>query len=81
MGVAVFLHNHMLGVWFGVEWDDLSRGRHSGEHEGVQYFTCKYVRYSQTISSQKSILTFFFTFPIDKLKWKCMGHLTSTILY
>jgi len=28
-------------MWVGVEWDDLSRGRHSGEHEGVQYFTCR----------------------------------------
>ncbi|XP_064391442.1 tubulin-specific chaperone E-like [Halichondria panicea] len=26
------------GVWLGVEWDDPSRGKHSGEHEGVVYF-------------------------------------------
>lgn len=29
------------GEWLGVEWDDPSRGKHSGSHEGVQYFTCK----------------------------------------
>ncbi|CAI8010074.1 Tubulin-specific chaperone E [Geodia barretti] len=28
------------GVWVGVEWDDASRGKHSGDHEGTQYFTC-----------------------------------------
>ena len=30
-----------LGVWLGVEWDDVSRGKHSGDHEGVHYFTCR----------------------------------------
>ncbi|CEO60132.1 hypothetical protein PMG11_04772 [Penicillium brasilianum] len=29
------------GDWFGVEWDDPTRGKHSGEHKGVRYFTCK----------------------------------------
>ncbi|XP_077999672.1 tubulin-specific chaperone E-like [Glandiceps talaboti] len=26
------------GVWLGVEWDDPSRGKHDGKHEGVRYF-------------------------------------------
>ncbi|KAB8339247.1 hypothetical protein FH972_022181 [Carpinus fangiana] len=26
------------GSWLGVEWDDPSRGKHSGEHNGVTYF-------------------------------------------
>lgn len=26
--------------WLGVEWDDASRGKHSGEHKGLRYFTC-----------------------------------------
>ncbi|KAJ3283835.1 hypothetical protein HK104_010196 [Borealophlyctis nickersoniae] len=26
-------------LWFGVEWDDPKRGKHSGEKDGVQYFT------------------------------------------
>ncbi|XP_070180632.1 tubulin-specific chaperone E-like [Littorina saxatilis] len=26
------------GVWLGVEWDDPSRGKHDGSHEGVRYF-------------------------------------------
>lgn len=30
------------GIWLGVEWDDPSRGRHSGEHEGQWYFRCKW---------------------------------------
>ncbi|KAI3640966.1 hypothetical protein MIR68_001844 [Amoeboaphelidium protococcarum] len=28
-------------LWFGVEWDDLSRGKHNGNVDGVQYFQCK----------------------------------------
>ncbi|KAI3650983.1 hypothetical protein MP228_004464 [Amoeboaphelidium protococcarum] len=28
-------------LWFGVEWDDSSRGKHSGSLDGVQYFKCK----------------------------------------
>jgi dynactin complex subunit len=26
--------------WLGVEWDDPTRGKHNGEHQGVRYFTC-----------------------------------------
>ncbi|KAF9934220.1 hypothetical protein FBU30_002913 [Linnemannia zychae] len=29
------------GEWIGVEWDTMERGKHSGEHNGTQYFTCK----------------------------------------
>ncbi|OJD11708.1 hypothetical protein AJ78_07576 [Emergomyces pasteurianus Ep9510] len=29
------------GPWLGVEWDDSTRGKHSGEHQGVKYFQCK----------------------------------------
>ena len=28
------------GEWLGIEWDDPTRGKHSGEHKGVRYFTC-----------------------------------------
>lgn len=28
------------GEWLGVEWDDPSRGKHSGQHEGQQIFQC-----------------------------------------
>lgn len=28
------------GQWLGVEWDDASRGKHDGTHEGISYFTC-----------------------------------------
>ena len=31
----------LLGVWLGVEWDDTSRGKHSGDHQGVHYFSCR----------------------------------------
>ena len=29
------------GDWFGVEWDDSSRGRHDGTKDGVRYFHCR----------------------------------------
>ncbi|KAF9695870.1 hypothetical protein EKO04_006086 [Ascochyta lentis] len=28
------------GEWLGVEWDDPTRGKHSGEHQGHKYFDC-----------------------------------------
>ncbi|KAM0287712.1 hypothetical protein ACHAQH_000243 [Verticillium albo-atrum] len=28
------------GTWLGVEWDDPSRGKHDGNHQGVRYFEC-----------------------------------------
>lgn len=29
------------GVWLGIEWDDPSRGRHDGTHNGHRYFECR----------------------------------------
>lgn len=31
------------GEWLGVEWDDVQRGKHSGEREGKKYFECQSV--------------------------------------
>jgi dynactin complex subunit len=28
------------GTWLGVEWDDDTRGKNSGDHLGARYFTC-----------------------------------------
>jgi tubulin-specific chaperone E len=28
------------GEWLGVEWDDPTRGKHNGTHNGVSYFKC-----------------------------------------
>lgn len=30
------------GSWVGVEWDDPSRGKHDGSHNGVSYFQTRY---------------------------------------
>lgn len=27
--------------WVGLEWDDLSKGKHDGSHAGKRYFSCK----------------------------------------
>ncbi|KAK0880975.1 hypothetical protein LTR87_005282 [Friedmanniomyces endolithicus] len=29
------------GEWLGVEWDDKTRGKHNGEHDGKKYFDCR----------------------------------------
>lgn len=28
------------GEWIGLEWDDISRGKHNGTYEGKRYFEC-----------------------------------------
>uniref|UniRef100_A0A8D0HNV8 Tubulin-specific chaperone E n=1 Tax=Sphenodon punctatus TaxID=8508 RepID=A0A8D0HNV8_SPHPU len=30
------------GLWLGVEWDNPHRGKHNGNHEGTQYFSCRH---------------------------------------
>ena len=34
--------DHQQGTWFGLEWDDVSRGKHDGVVGDRRYFTCKY---------------------------------------
>jgi len=29
------------GEWLGIEWDDVSRGKHNGELNGQVYFSCR----------------------------------------
>ncbi|TPX40833.1 hypothetical protein SeLEV6574_g06383, partial [Synchytrium endobioticum] len=29
-------------LWYGIEWDDPSRGKHSGTHNGIKYFITKH---------------------------------------
>ncbi|KAK1060965.1 hypothetical protein LTR74_011424 [Friedmanniomyces endolithicus] len=29
------------GEWLGVEWDDITRGKHNGVHAGKKYFDCR----------------------------------------
>jgi dynactin complex subunit len=31
------------GSWLGVEWDDRTRGKHSGVKDGKSYFQCRFV--------------------------------------
>ncbi|KAF9887777.1 hypothetical protein FE257_009583 [Aspergillus nanangensis] len=52
------------GEWLGVEWDDPTRGKHAGQHQGVNYFTCKnkhptagsFVRPSRATDSPRGFL-------------------------
>lgn len=31
----------MEGIWVGLEWDNPSRGKHSGDYKGIQYFSTR----------------------------------------
>ncbi|GBC01469.1 hypothetical protein RclHR1_00420031 [Rhizophagus clarus] len=50
------------GEWIGLEWDNISRGKHDGFHEGVRYFTCSvpnsgsFIRYSSKINTGRSFV-------------------------
>ncbi|XP_049500928.1 tubulin-specific chaperone E isoform X2 [Panthera uncia] len=32
----------VAGLWLGVEWDNPTRGKHDGSHEGIVYFKCRH---------------------------------------
>ena len=52
------------GEWLGVEWDDPSRGKHNGQHEGQQIFQClsssmtaaSFVRPSRKTDPERTLL-------------------------
>lgn len=35
------------GTWLGVDWDDPTRGKHNGTHEGKKYFIARYTFYKK----------------------------------
>lgn len=39
------------GEWLGVEWDDPTRGKHAGEHQGVKYFECESNSYAELLGA------------------------------
>lgn len=30
------------GMWVGVDWDDINRGKHNGSFKNVQYFNARF---------------------------------------
>ncbi|KAF5835785.1 hypothetical protein DUNSADRAFT_6874 [Dunaliella salina] len=50
------------GTWLGLEWDDVSRGKHDGEVEGIKYFQCSkpgagsFVRAEKVSTRGRSVL-------------------------
>ncbi|XP_076315942.1 tubulin-specific chaperone E-like [Tachypleus tridentatus] len=49
---------HILGndIWYGVEWDNVCRGRHNGTHHGVKYFDTSHPTSGSFIRPQKADL-------------------------
>jgi tubulin-specific chaperone E len=60
------------GDWIGVEWDDPSRGKHSGVARGIEYFSCVYPHAGSFIRPSRPVdptRTF-----IQALKYKYAGE-------
>ncbi|KAM4751282.1 tubulin-specific chaperone E [Anableps anableps] len=60
------------GMWLGVEWDNLERGKHDGSHEGVRYFTCRYPKGGSFVRPVKV------SFGVDFLTAVFMTYQTNT---
>jgi dynactin complex subunit len=43
------------GEWLGVEWDDASRGKHDGTHDGTSYFKCR-LHFSYTLIQVQTLM-------------------------
>ncbi|XP_029204560.2 tubulin-specific chaperone E-like isoform X2 [Acropora millepora] len=41
------------GEWYGIEWDDHTRGKHDGTNEGVSYFECKHPKGGSFVRPKK----------------------------
>ncbi|XP_025104248.1 tubulin-specific chaperone E-like isoform X2 [Pomacea canaliculata] len=44
------------GVWLGIEWDDPTRGKHDGSHEGVRYFQTSHPNSGSFLRPKKACL-------------------------
>ncbi|XP_019631019.1 PREDICTED: tubulin-specific chaperone E-like [Branchiostoma belcheri] len=55
------------GLWFGVEWDDPSRGKHDGAHEGTRYFTTRHPTGGSFVRAKK----------VDPVRQTCYEALTD----
>ena len=69
-------------MWLGVEWDDTSRGKHSGDHQGVHYFSCrldkKLMLHIQSPQIQGSLL--LNPGSLSWGAWLCSGHWNIVIM-
>ena len=44
------------GSWLGVEWDDATRGKHTGTFDGLEYFKC--TLYHESVFRHEAELTY-----------------------
>ncbi|KAL2416147.1 hypothetical protein ABEF91_004316 [Exophiala dermatitidis] len=66
------------GEWLGVEWDDVSRGKHDGQHEGRRIFHClsssptaaSFVRPSRPRDTERTLL--------EAIKFKYAAAITAS---
>ena len=68
------------GDWLGVEWDEPSRGKHDGSHNGVRYFECRYGINKDIFPNDFSQL-FLFTNAHLSLSAAANSHLHRLIRY
>lgn len=50
-----------------MEWDEPERGKHNGDHEGVQYFTCKEKESGSFIRPRKADLGITFIHAVEEV--------------
>ena len=55
-------------MWLGVEWDEPERGKHNGEHEGKQYFTCSVRDSGSFIRPKKAIMGVTFIQAMEEVR-------------
>lgn len=63
----------LIGVWLGVEWDDPHRGKHSGIHEGVEYFSCSVEGSGSFLRHKRAEQGCSFIQAVREVRSKCNG--------
>jgi hypothetical protein len=46
-------HKEDNDIWLGIEWEDVTRGKHNGTVEGVEYFSCSHTTAGSLIKISK----------------------------
>jgi hypothetical protein len=58
------------GVWLGIEWDNPSRGRHDGTHDGVRYFSTSHPNGGSFVRENKVSFGLSFSDAVKRRYWE-----------